>query len=484
MGGAERGTDARETEREDGKVGGAGRLLAFLAVYGDRRVLSFLFFGFASGLPLGLVGETWRIRLTDSGVDLGLIGLTSLIGAAYATKFLWAPLMDRFAAPLGFARLGRRRGWMALLLAAMLALAVPFALVDPSRMLAASVLLAILIAFLSATFDIVVDAYRIERLGSRRLAAGTAVHSGAWYLGARFAGGFLVLQLAHDLGWATAYLVAGATLALGLVATLACGEPAAPADVAAPGASWRGLPGRVFVAPFADLWRRFGPALVGLFAFVVLFKFQDAFAGALSGPFVRAIGYQKDTIAWVYKGFGLAAVFVGMFAGGAIMARMRLGPALWLAAVLQIVSNLGFSWLAMAGDALSLAFAALDPLGALPETLARWHIDGRVAALAGVIGFENFASGLGNTLFVVFLSRLVRIEHTAGQYAVLSAAALTARTFLAAPAGYLAEATGWPVFFALSAVAGLPGLVLLWWVGRRLPATLDGGGGRRATGRA
>ncbi|RMF13094.1 MAG: MFS transporter [Alphaproteobacteria bacterium] len=470
-----------ETGREDHPHGAceAGgrrtlhRLLAPLVIYGDRRVLSFLFFGFASGLPIGLIGETWRIRLTDAGVDLGLIGLTSLIGAAYATKFVWAPLMDHLAPPFGFARLGRRRGWMALLLAAMLVLAIPFALIDPAQMLSVSVLIAILIAFLSATFDIVVDAYRIERLGARRLAAGTAVHSGAWYLGAKFAGGFLVLYLAHRFGWPAAYLVAGATLALGLAATLMSGEPAAPEGTIVPPVSWHDFLKRVILAPFADLWQRFGPALVGLFAFVVFFKFQDAFAGALSGPFVRAIGYQKDTIAWVYKGFGLAAVFLGMFTAGAIMARVRLGPALWLAAGLQIVSNLGFSWLALTGDALSLEYAALAPLGTLPEILVHWRIDGAVAALAAVTGFENFASGLGNTLFVVFLSRLVHIEHTASQYAVLSSAALTARTFLAAPAGYLAEATGWPVFFALSALAGLPGLALLWWASVRLPATLD-----------
>ncbi len=449
------------------------RLPAPFAIYGDRRVLSFLFFGFASGLPLGLVGETWRIRLTDAGIDLGLIGLTSLIGTAYATKFLWAPLVDHLAAPFGFARLGRRRGWMALLLAAMLALVVPFALLDPARMLAGAILLAILIAFCSATFDIVVDAYRIERLDTRRLAAGTAVHSGAWYLGAKFAGGFLVLYLAHRFGWTAAYLAAGATLAVGIGATLASGEPVVRAGAVTTPASWRDFLVAVLVVPFADLWRRFGPALVGLFGFVVFFKFQDAFAGALSGPFVRAIGYQKDTIAWVYKGFGLAAVFLGMFAAGAMMARLRLGPALWLAAALQIVSNLGFSWLALAGDSLTLEYAMLDPLAPLSAMLADWRIDGAVTALAGVIGFENFASGLGNTLFVVFLSRLVHIEHTASQYAVLSAAALTARTFLAAPAGYLAEATGWPAFFALSALAGLPGLALLWWASVRLPATLD-----------
>lgn len=462
------------------RVFGAG------SIYLERRVLVFLFFGFASGLPLGLIGETFRIRLTDAGIDFGTIGLTSLIGTAYAIKFLWAPFVDLM--PLGpITRvLGQRRGWMATTLVIILALLVPLSLIDPADALLMSVLLAVGVAFASASFDIVVDAYRIEYLEDRQLAGGTAVHASAWYLGAKLAAGILVLWLADVSGWSVAYLFSSLTLLLGLAAVFLNKEP----DRAETGAmadkdreealetflasrphmdSLLALAGaRIYVlaaAPFMDMVRRFSWALVPILAFVVLFKFQDAFAGALSGPFVRAIGYEKTTIAVVYKGIGLGAVFLGMFAGGVLMNALGLIRALWIGGILQVVSNFGFSWLDwMAG----LVTLGLDggAMGAylpdIAESARHGLVDANWQWLAATIGFENFASGLGNTLFVVFLSRLVSDAYTATQYALLSAVALVARTFLAAPAGYVAEWVGWFDFFLLSAVVGLPGLVLLW----------------------
>lgn len=445
------------------------RRLGASAVYLERRVLAFLFFGFASGLPLGLIGETYRIRLTDAGIDFGAIGMTSLIGTAYSIKFLWSPLVDHLSPGPLFARLGMRRGWMALTLLAMMLLLLPLALIDPTRALVLSVLCAVAIAFLSATFDIVVDAYRIEYLSDRQLAGGTAIHATGWYLGAKLAAGVLALWLADSLGWQAAYLLTGLTLSIGLIVTLLGAEPvrdreseaqarqdeaktylAARTRIAGRRAR---LAARLYVmigAPFRDLLHRFGPGIFVIIAFVILFKFQDAFAGAISGPFVRAIGYEKTTIAFVYKGAGFGAILLGMLAAGLLANWLGLVRALWIGGSLQVVSNLGFAWLA-----------------AMTEGLAPAAVDARWDWLAFAIGFENFASGLGNALFVVFLSKLVSDAYTATQYALLSALALTARTWLAAPAGYLYEAIGAFDFFIVSAVAGLPGLVLLYLMIRK-----------------
>lgn len=449
------------------------RRLGAASIYAERRVLAFLLFGFASGLPLGLIGETFRIRLTDAGIDFGAIGMTSLIGAAYALKYLWSPVVDHLSPGPLFRSLGRRRGWMALTLVAMIALLIPFALVDPGATLWLSVSLAVLVAFLSATFDIVVDAYRIEYLEDRQLAGGTAVHSTGWYLGAKLAAGVLTLWLADVAGWEIAYLVTGLTLSLGLIAVLLNKEPVRDTDAETAArfaeahdflAQREGMTERrtliaarlyvMIIAPFHDLIRRYGMALIPVIAFIILFKFQDAFAGAISGPFVRSIGYEKATIAFVYKGAGLGAIFLGMFMAGLLANWLGLVRALWIGGVLQVLSNLGFSWLAhMAALA---AIAGGDPWATAAIVDRHWDW------LAWAIGFENFASGMGNALFVVFLSKLVSDAYTATQYALLSAFALTARTWLAAPAGYLYEAIGAFDFFLVSALAGLPGLVLLW----------------------
>jgi len=482
--------------------GALARRMGGGAIYLERRVAVFLLFGFASGLPLGLVGETFRIWLTDARIDMAVIGMTSLIGTAYSIKYFWAPAVDHLGLGALTRRLGRRRGWMLAMLAGMAVLAPAMALTGPAVSLTLTVALAVGIAFLSATFDIAVDAYRIELLSERQLAGGTAVHSAGWYLGAKFLAGFVTLTLAHELGWSAAYLLSAAGLALGILAVLVTPEPARRDaaeiearrdDVEAFLAARPHLPPRagralamlyVMVAgPFVEMIQRFGAMLAVLLAFVIFFKFQDAFAGNLSGPFVRIIGYEKDVIGTIYKGFGLAAIFVGMFAGGLMMSWLGLVRALWVAAILQILSNLGFAWLAVMQDMIAGApgMVGLDRLGTgLTAQVAGQIINTKIAWLAAAIGFENFASGLGNVIFVVFLSKLVHNAYTATQYALLSAFALTARSFLAAPAGVLANAVGWVDFFVISALAGLPGLVLLWWIARRGLAAGPGAQGTRA----
>ena len=232
---------------------------------------------------------------------------------------------------------------------------LPFAYARGDSLFGVSVALAVLIALASASFDIVVDAYRIERLSAQALGAGTAVHSAAWYVGARLVGGIVILLLAESLGWPLAYLVAGGSLAILLPVLWLSPEPDVRLRPSSGDAGVLRRLGDAVLDPLRDLWCRFGSALVTVFLFVVFFKLQDAMAGALSGPFVRVIGYEKDTIAWVYKGFGLVATFGGMFLAGLLAARRSLLGPLWLAVGAQILSNLGFSWLAVVAGLARLA---------------------------------------------------------------------------------------------------------------------------------
>ena len=434
----------------------AKRIHTALAPYMSGQVLIFILFGFASGLPLAVIGETFRFWLVDEGISLGTIGMTSLIGTAYTLKFLWAPIVDRV--PLGFItkKLGQRRGWLMVtqLLIAMLILTMSS--ISPATQLTAILILAVMVAFLSATFDIAVDAFRIEILSEEQLAAGTAVHVYGWFLGAKLVGGALALILADMVGWSVAYSILGLVMGLGIIATLITREPERKVSeemeqrALEVGEFLKARPslsktsGRAIgfiyvaaVAPFLNMWERFGRTLLPLLAFIVLFKLCDAFGGVMSGPFLRDIGFTNTTIAEVYKVFGLVASLVGLAAGGVLVSGLGLMGAVWVAGVLQVISNFGFSFLSTVG----------------PD--AYW--------LAGVIGFENFSSGMGNTILVVFLSKLCSTSYTATQFALLSAFALLARTYLASPAGYLAEYVGWFDFFIISAIAGIPSLVLLWW---------------------
>lgn len=437
----------------------AKRIHSALAPYMAGQVLIFIIFGFASGLPLAVIGETFRFWLVDEGIGLGTIGLTSLIGTAYTLKFLWAPIVDRVSLGPITNKLGQRRGWLMTTQVLLALVIMAMSGLSPATQLSSLVILAVVVAFLSATFDIAVDAFRIEILSEEQLAAGTAVHVYGWYLGAKLVGGALALVLADLVGWSTGYFILGALLGLGVFAIGISREPTRKTSeemkqrVAEVGAFLEARPnlskslGRVVgfmyvaaVAPFLNMWERFGRTLIPLIAFIVLFKLCDAFGGVMSGPFLRDIGFTNTTIAEVYKVFGLVASLVGLALGGLLVSGFGLMTAVWVAGILQVLSNLGFSFLSTVG----------------PD--AYW--------LAGVIGFENLSSGMGNTILVVFLSKLCSTSYTATQFALLSAFALLARTYLASPAGFLAEHIGWFDFFLVSAVAGIPSLVLLWWFGK------------------
>lgn len=407
-----------------------------LAVYLDRRLLTILILGFASGLPLALTTGTLAIRLTEAGVSNTAIGLFALAGTPYSYKFAWAPLMDRLPLPGLSSWLGRRRGWMVATQLALILAILGLGLTQPGLDPWPTALLALVTAFWSASQDIVIDAYRVEILEPRQYGAGAGVVVLGYRLGMLVSGAG-ALYLATFFDWEVTYALMAAAMAVGVIATLMSPEPAGvPLPVAATGDRLHAVTlwfREAVVAPFADFLRH--PAWFAILAFILLYKFGDAMAGLMSNPFYIKLGFTKVEIANVTKVFGMAATIIGGLLGGLVVGRLGMLRSLLVCGVLQMLSNLLFVLLALAG----------------PD----------IAWLAVVVGVENLSGGMGTAAFVAYLSNLCNVAYTATQYALLSSLAAVGRVFLAAPAGWLADRLDWPVFFVITTLAAVPGLVLL-----------------------
>lgn len=416
-----------------------------LAVYLKPRVLIVILLGFSSGLPLALSGTTLAIWMTESGVNLRTIGLYALVGLPYTIKFLWAPLVDALDIPILSRLLGRRRGWLVfsqlLLAAAILFLAFQ----NPSLSLWPVALGAVLVATASATQDIVIDAFRVESLDTSEQAAGMAGYVAAYRIGMLASGAgvialtawFAYIGVATDVVWMWGYICAAALMIVGLFAALMATEPPAPADATDKSRDPLSRVALTAFGAFQEFLTRDMAIVVLLF--VVLYKFCDAFAGVLTGPFVIDIGFDKATYAAIVKGVGLAAALIGGFAGGAVARALPLSTSLWIGGILQLFSNLSFAALALIGP--------------------------NVPALTATIIVENFCGAIGTVIFVAYLSALCGVRaHTATQFALLTALAAVGRTTLSSGGGYVAEATGWFMFFVISSLVAIPSLVLLAWL--------------------
>jgi PAT family beta-lactamase induction signal transducer AmpG len=388
--------------------------------------------------------------MREAGIDLGVIGLFTLVGTPYTIKFLWAPVVDALDAPMLSTWLGRRRGWLVLSQLLLIAAIVFLAFCNPATSPWLVAFGALMVATASATQDIVIDAFRVESLDESEQAAGMASYVAAYRIGmlASTAGalflvsGFEGLGYAKDAAWVAGYLVMGALVVIGIATTLIATEPEKSATVKADHAAHaRENPLRRVATTayhaFADFLTR-DMALVGL-VFVVLFKFTDALAGVMTAPFVIDLGFTRNEYAAIIKGVGLAATLIGGFAGGFLARAYPLSTCLWIGGILQAAANLAFSWQAVVGhDIVMLTIAIVT---------------------------ENFTSAIGTVIFVAYLSALCNNPlHTATQYALLTALAAVGRTYLSSGAGFLAESVGWVWFFALCAVAALPSLVLLAWL--------------------
>lgn len=395
-------------------------------VYLNPRVLSLLVLGFASGLPLALTSGTLQAWATVAGVSLTQIGFLTLVGSAYTLKFLWAPLIDRYAVPI----LGRRRGWIAL---SQLLLGLSIAamgLFNPAHQLGLIALLAVFVAFMSATQDIAFDAYSTDVLRTNERAAGAAVKVLGYRLAMITSSGLALVIADKWLGWGGMYMVMGLIMALCAVATFLAPEPE---FVVKPPRSLRSA----VVEPLVEFFKR--PEAITILLLIVLYKLGDAFAGALSTTFlIRGAGFEVAQVGMVNKIFGLAATIIGALLGGGLMARFGLYRSLMLFGLLQAVSNFGY-WV----------LAVNEP---------------HLVLMGTVVAIENLCGGMGTAAFVALLMALCNQQFSATQFALLSALSAVGRTYLAGPlTPPLVESLGWPSFFLVTVLLALPGIVLLWY---------------------
>jgi PAT family beta-lactamase induction signal transducer AmpG len=395
-----------------------------LAVYRNPRLLAILAMGFASGLPLALTGATLQVWLTESQVSLTEVGFFALVGTFYTVKFLWSPVLDRVSIPWLSERLGQRRAWLVgiavLLGGAIAALGAS----DPTVSPWTTALLAVAVAFLSASQDIVIDAYRIELLNDDEQAAGAAATQWGYRFG-MIASGAGALALASAFGWQRSYLAMAALVGVGVVAALASPEPTRPLQQ-------RSFLRGAVVEPFLDFASR--PRWLLILVFIVLYRLGDAMVGTMANPFYVKLGFSKLEIASVVKVFGIGATMAGIAAGGVIAYRLGLMRALVVAGLIHALSNFAFVAQAYAGP--------------------------NVNVLAATIFVENFTGGLVSAAIVGYLSTLCNPAFTATQYALLSSVSAIPRTIFAAGTGWLAEQLGWPLFFSAGALAALPGIAL------------------------
>ena len=408
--------------------------LSALLVFRQRTMALLLLLGFASGLPLALTAGTLQAWLTVEGVDLRTIGWFALVGQPYTYKFLWAPLLDRYAAPFFFGRLGRRRGWLLLTqltlaggIAAMGALTPR----DAPWLLAA---LAFSVAFLSASQDVVFDALRADILSAESRGAGAAVSVFGYRVGMLVSGGLALVLADSVLGWGVTYALMGALMLVGMLAVWRLPEPA----------SVPGVPVTLRAAviePMREFFSRHGA--LTLLLLVVLYKLGDAFAGTLSTAFlIRGAGFSATDVGAINKSLGLIATILGALLGGALMARLRLWGALLLFGVLQAITNLGFMAIALVGKHYALMVVAVFA--------------------------ENLCGGMGTAAFVALLMSLCDRRFSATQYALLSALAAVGRVYVGPLAGWMAEAMGWSWFFFATTIIALPGIALLLWLRARI----------------
>ena len=408
-----------------------------LRLFLSGRMLTALLMGFSSGLPLLLAtGSVLQAWLKEAGVDLGTIGLFALVGLPYTLKFLWAPLLDRFAPIAG---MGRRRGWLVLIQLTLTAAIVGLGFADPYRSLPLVTLAAFLVAFFSASQDIVIDAYRRESLTDDEQGLGASLYVTGYRIGLLLSsGGGLIL--ADFIPFSAVYWVMAAAMLPGLITTLFCVEPQVAAG--AP----RSLREAV-VQPFADYFSHQDAVLILLF--VLLYKVGEMMASQMTTPFYLDLGFTKTEIGTVVKLFGFWATVVGGMIGGVLMLRLGYYRALWLFGILQAIGLIGFVILARLGHS--------------------------VPGLALAITSENLFSGMATTAYLAFMASLTNKKFTATQYALLSSLMGIPRVVMTTPTGYLAEWLGWEGFFLFCMAATVPGLWLLtrfrsWMEPERLAA--------------
>jgi MFS transporter, PAT family, beta-lactamase induction signal transducer AmpG len=418
--------------------------------YLEPAPLAALFLGISSGFAFTMIGATLTTRLAQHGINKSAVTAFALTFLAYNFKFLWAPLVDNVRLPL-IGRFGQRRSWLWAVGVLVMAAVMLLGLADPGGALYVVAAAAIAVGIAGATFDIIIDAYRIELLAPRQLGVGSGMSQYGWRIGAAAAGA-LALVLAQRVGWTAAYVACAAFALPAMLTALLMGEPPRHRE---PARSHGALQAIVaYFSPLMEFLERQG-ALVVL-AFVLVHKIGDTLANLTLRLLFADLGFTNDEIAFYDVGVGFVALLIGIFVGGVAYARLGMKRSVLISLVLMAVSNFSFAALAAAGH---------TNLG-----------------MAAAIGFENFASGMGGVTVVAYLSALCNLRYTATQYALLSALASIAGRFITGTAvGALIESIGYVNFYVLTTIIALPGVALFWYMMRSGLADLSiGSAGKEA----
>ena len=432
-------------------------------IYFHPRPLTLLFLGFSSGLPLLLVFGTLSFWLREAGIERSTIGFVSWVALAYGFKWVWAPLVDRLRIPVLSGLLGRRRSWLLMAQLALVAGLSGMALADPLQDMERLVWLAVLVAFASATQDIVIDAFRIESGGARLQAAMAATYMIGYRLAMIVAGaGVLWLaawvdpdEASYQYGpWRFAYLVMAGLMTVGIITTLSVREPDPPqrpaSDATGEPMLFRRLPGWLLptvrwiwsavLSPFVDFFGRYGWLALLVLALIATYRISDIVLGVIANVFYVDMGFSKTEVANVTKVFGVAMTLLGALVGGVLVNRLGVMRILFTGALLAAATNLLFAMLAQMGAS--------------------------VPMLIGVVAMDNLSGGLAAAAFVAYLSALTNVQYSATQYALFSSVMLLLPKFLGGFSGVIVDRIGYEQFFTLTALMGVPVLLLVWLAGR------------------
>ena len=403
--------------------------------YVEKEPLAAFFLGISSGFPYAMIGATLTSRLAQDGIDKKTITAFTLGFLVYNLKPLWAWMVDGVRIPL-LSQLGQRVSWLIFAGLLVMAAVANLALVDPKADIGATVMAAILVGFAGATFDIVIDAYRIEMLKPYQLGVGSGMTQYGWRIGS-VAAGALALVLAARVGWSGAYLACAAFALPAMLTGLLLGEP----ERHRAGAARRGIAdiATSIIGPFTEFFARRGAIIVLIF--ILIHKIGDTLGQIVLRLLLNDLGFSNDEIAIYDVGIGFWAYRIGFFLGGALYAALGLKRAVLLSLLLMAVSNASFAVLAGAGHS--------------------------VIGLSGAIAFENIASGIGGVTVVAYFAALCDLRFTASQYALISAASsVVGRLLTALSAGALVEQFGYVSFYWMTTAIALPGVVLFWWMSR------------------
>lgn len=409
----------------------------WLTIYCNKRMLAIFLLGFSSGLPLALVGSTLQAWFKTSGASIILIGYISLIGQPYSYKYLWAPLLDKYAPT---ALLDKRRGWMMLMQILIIAAIVGMAIINPQATMPifkwnmpVLLLLGLLLSTCSATQDIAIDAYRVEILKHDERGLGAALTTEGYRLAMIASGGF-ALVLADKIGWQSTYLCMAGLMLIGIVATLI-----APPLTENLERSKESLSTLITTA-FKDFLLRKKALLILLF--IIIYKLGDVFSHALSTPFLLDLQFTLAEVGMINKVLGLVANLIGILVGGLFMTRMGLYRALLFFGILASITNLTYMFQALVGKNYFIAYAA--------------------------VFIENLCSGMGTAALVAFIMSLCNKKYTAMQYALLSSLTALGRIYVGPVSGHMVEAYGWAIFYGFSAFIAIPGLLLLMYLRKQI----------------